>query len=79
MLEKLKCEIDRKGIEVDSGLHEDISAIMDSEEHYIQENYPPGSFQQLFWEQQHKAKKMSNSKSMKWAPAMIRLRTKKTL
>ena len=77
MLEKLESEIDRNGIELDSGLHEDISAIMDSEEHHIQENYPPGSFQRLFWEQQHKATKMSNSKSMKWAPAMIRLKTKK--
>ena len=48
MLEKLESEIDRNGIELDSGLHEDISAIMDSEEHHIQENYPPGSFQRLF-------------------------------
>ena len=58
MLEKLECEIDKNVIEFDSGLHEDISAIMDSEEHHIQENYPPGSFQRLFWEQQHKATKM---------------------
>lgn len=71
--EKLEHTIDKHGIQVDNDLHQDLVAIMDSHQPLISEQYPQGSFQRIFWEQQYKASQLGNSKSMKWEPAMIRL------
>lgn len=72
LTENFEKEIKENGIEVDSAFHEDLVAIMEREEHRRAEEHRPGSFQRLFLEQQHKAAKLSNSKSMRWAPVMIK-------
>ena len=50
----------------------DIVSIMERNNEAICQKYPEGSFQRLFWEQQLKAAKLSNPKSMRWHPMMIR-------
>ena len=62
--EKLEHTIDKHGIPVDNDLHQDLVAIMDSHQPLISEQYPQGSFQRIFWEQQYKASQLGNSKSM---------------
>ena len=70
--EKLDQVVEENGIEVDSTLHQDLVTTMDENQAQVFNHYPPGSFQQIFWEHQHKASKLKSSKSMKWEPAMIR-------
>ena len=70
---KLDEAIERKGIEVDDALHQDLQATISAYSVQVKDQYPPGSFQRIFWEQQEKASKLRSAKSMKWEPAMIRL------
>ncbi len=72
---KLEEAIEQRGIEVDNNLHQDLIAIMD--EHQSQmfdsDQYPASCFQKIFWDQQYRASKLKDSRSMKWEPAMLRL------
>lgn len=69
--ERVNSLIQERGIQVDEGLQGDLVAIMDDNANIV-ESHPPDSFLHIFWEQQHRAAKLHNSKSMKWEPAMIR-------
>lgn len=71
--ERLERVIEQNGIRVDDHLHQDLVSTMNEYSPQIYEQHPPGSFQRIFWEQQHQASQLKNSKSMKWEPAMIRL------
>lgn len=52
--------------------HRDIKAIMLSESAKVSSKYPPGSFQEKFWEQQLKAASCKDARGMRWHPLMIR-------
>lgn len=69
---RLKEAIERRGIEVDDALHQDLSAVIDESSSQVKEKHPPGSFSRIFWEQQERASRLKNAKSMRWEPAMIR-------
>lgn len=73
-ISRLKTKIDRaveeRGIAVDDALHNDLCATLRENEAVMKENYPPGSFPRIFWEQQQRSSELKNSKSMKWEPAM---------
>ena len=69
---RLEEAIERRGIQVDDALHRDLSTTMAEKTLEIKEKYPPGSFLNIFWEQQERACKLKNAKSMRWEPAMIR-------
>lgn len=69
---RLEAAVEQRGILVDSAFHHDLSSTMEENEAIISAKYPPGSFPKIFWEQQHRASKLKDSRSMKWEPAMIR-------
>ena len=52
---KINAAAEKAGVMVDEGMHQDITAIMKSENAKVTSKYPVGSFQHLFWEQQLKA------------------------
>ena len=70
--QKLEQEIEQHGVKVDPDLHEDLVATMSEQQFNVFEQYPPGSFLRLFWEQQYSASQLKSSCGMKWEPAMIR-------
>ena len=70
--QKLDAVVEKRAIQVDPDLHDDLSAIVKEKTLQIKHNYPPGSFQHVFWEQQKLAMEKSDSRSMRWEPAMIR-------
>jgi len=53
-------------------MHQDITAIMKSENAKVTSKYPAGLFQHLFWEQQLKAASCKKAQGMRWHPLMIR-------
>ena len=65
--------IERRGVQVDDALHQDLSTTLADSSSDILSQHPPGSFARIFWEQQEQASKLKNAKSMRWEPAMIRL------
>ena len=69
---RLKAAIDRRGVKVDAALHEDLRGIIREHAPSVRDQYPPGSFPRIFWDQQERACGLHNAKSMKWEPAMIR-------
>lgn len=69
---RLEMAIQSRGVEVDDSLHRDLSNTITENSSSVKEHFPPGSFSRIFWEQQEKAVKMTNAKSMRWEPAMIR-------
>lgn len=73
MKEKMERLIEKRGIVVDSDLHNDLALTMEESTAKIGSEHPPGSFPHIFWEQQYKAMKLTNARSMKWEPSMIRL------
>jgi hypothetical protein len=70
---RLERVINRRGVELDDDLHHDLRTTMDNCATLVSDKYPPGSFQDIFWKQQHHAATLKNSKSMRWEPVMIRL------
>lgn len=72
MERRLKEAIEHRGIEVDDALHQDLCATMAESSSGVKEQYPSGSFAQIFWEQQEQGSRLKNAKSMRWEPAMIR-------
>ncbi len=69
---RLELVIERRGIEVDDALHQDLCSTMAESSTHVKEQLPPGSFGRIFWDQQEKNGKLKNAKSMRWEPAMIR-------
>jgi hypothetical protein len=57
---------------VAADLHEDLVITVKESTQEIERQYPSDSFQRVFWEQQRQAMEKSNSRSMRWEPAMIR-------
>lgn len=69
---RLEKALERRGIQVDSAFHDDLCSTMEEKNVYVLDKYPPNSFPRIFWEQQHRASQLKDSRSMKWEPAMIR-------
>ena len=71
---KLKIEESmlRHGVEVDEGLHRDLSNIMEASKDTVSKEFPQGSFRRLFWDEQLKIARLKDSRQMRWHPMMIR-------
>ena len=69
---KLSEAIEGKGVNVDEELATDLFSVMEEEEQHIENEYPEGSFQRVFWQQQKKAASVKGKKGMRWHPLMIR-------
>ena len=67
---KLAAAVEKNASPVDEQMHEDLSNIVTAQSPYIESTCPPGSFQQLFWEQQKQAN--ACARSMRWHPLMIK-------
>ena len=71
-LSKLQEMIKSEGINLDEGLHSDLAFIMSENNYKVMNEFMPGSFQRLFWEEQLKCSKLSSIKNMRWHPMVIR-------
>lgn len=69
---RLAAAIEKRGILVDSELHDDLTVIMKENSAQVLEAYPPDSFARIFWEQQLRATSLKDARSMHWEPMMIR-------
>ena len=69
-IEKLTLE---HGVIVEQDLHDDLVAIMGSNNEDIRSQFPEGSFRRLFWEQQFQCARLKDPRQMRWHPMMIRL------
>ena len=70
--ERISISSDSNGLNVDTNLHGDLQNIMEENNERILGQFPEGSFQRLFWEQQLSASRLKRPQQMRWHPAMIR-------
>ena len=70
--ERISISSNNNGVSVDSKLHGDLQNIMEENNERILGQFPEGSFQRLFWEQQLAAARLKHPQQMRWHPAMIR-------
>ena len=70
--EKLKKEIDKEGVTLETLMTADLHEIMKEEEHQALTGVEDGSFQQLFWNQQKEAAARKDKRVMRWHPAMFK-------
>jgi hypothetical protein len=57
---------------VDEELHHDLRTIMQEKAHSMSQELSPGSFAQVFWENQLQTATVKDARSMRWDPIMIR-------
>ncbi len=50
----------------------DLHQVMQDEEHQALRQFPPGSFQHVFWQQQKEAASRQDKRGMRWHPAMVK-------
>ena len=70
--EKIRKMTDSQGEVIDDDLNADLTDIMSENHDRIEKTYPEGSFARLFWEEQHKAASVSNSRQTRWHPVLIK-------
>ena len=70
--EKLNELIDNEGVRLTEQDTSDVTSIFNSVTDDVIKNFKDGSIQQIFWEQQKNYSLLSNKKSMKWHPLVIR-------
>ena len=70
--EKISAAVVNDGVTVDPELTDDLKDMMEKSREEVHSNYPEGSFERVFWEEQEKALSLSNAKSMKWHPVFIK-------
>ena len=68
---KINTAAEKAGVTVAEGMHQDITAIMKSENEKVISKYPASSFQLLFLEQQLKAASCIKVQGMRWHLLMI--------
>lgn len=66
LVTKMKAEVSRKGVELNSDLTEGLSSVLNQDQHFAN-----NELLQLFWSEQKKALSRS-PKGMRWHPMMIR-------
>ena len=69
---KLLESIEESGVPLDQDLDEDMKQIIADTSEEIDQRYHPQSFQRLFWDQQRKACSLSDKRSMRWHPLIIK-------
>jgi len=75
-VEKLKKRIDEitaaQGIVLDEALQSDLLDVMKNNHVKVHQEFPEGTFQRIFWDQQLQAAKIGNLRQMRWHPCMIK-------
>ena len=77
-VERLQAKITRItasiGVPLDDSTTSDLHQIMLEEEEQVAQKFPPGSFQDIFWQQQKEAASRSGKEKrrMRWHPLMIK-------
>ena len=69
---KLSESIEESGVHLDQDLDKDMKQILADTSEEIDRCYHPQSFQHLFWQQQRKASYLSDKRSMRWHPLIIK-------
>ena len=69
---KIAENIEHKGVIVDEAMHHDLTQIVNDHTSKVNATYPNDCFQKLFWMQQQKASALTNARSMRWHPLMIK-------
>ncbi len=69
---RVKELVARKGVNVNNEMEDDLHKIMENNLTRIAKQFPPNSFQRIFWEQHAKASACKNPRGIRWHPAMIR-------
>ena len=64
--------MERRGVQVDMELNDDLRMIVAENSGRISESYQDNSFGKMFWQNQERAMAVHNAKSMQWDPLMIR-------
>lgn len=64
--------IESRGVTLDAETTVDIQQIMQEHEHHIIRQFPPGSFQSVFWKQQKEAALCKDKRGIRWHPAMVK-------
>ena len=70
--ERIRLSKEINGIDLDEGLHDDLSQIIMEKTGEIQAKYDKESFQRLFWEQQLQAIKAKSPTQYRWHPMMVK-------
>jgi len=60
--------VEANGTAVDPSFHKDLVTIMEEKTPKVKKQYPMGSFQSLFWEQQLKTAKAKGPRRMQVSP-----------
>ena len=71
---KLKLEkvIYQRGVTVDDDMSTDLCTIMKEEQQHVEKEFPQGSFQRIFWDQQREVTTKRDPRGMRWHPLMIK-------
>ena len=70
--EKVLNMLEKSGEEIDEGLHGDLSSIVQEKSEDIHTFFPEGTFRRVFWDQQVKNSRKSDSRQYRWHPLMIK-------
>ena len=70
--EKINDAVNNDGVTVDPDLNDDLKDMVEKSRDKVYKNYPEGSFERVFWEEQEKALSLNDSRSMKWHPVYIK-------
>ena len=70
--EKVLSLIQKNGEEVDSGLHGDLSSIVQENMKNVHAAFPEGTFQRVLWDSQIENSKKSDARQYRWHPVMIK-------
>lgn len=65
---KIENSVQRDGIQLDEAVHNIVSSVSSGEESKFEKD----SVMHLLWQQQQKANSMTNKRSMRWHPVIIR-------
>ena len=62
------------GVSLDESTTSDLHQVMQEEEEQVAQKFPPGSFQDIFWQQQKEAASRSGKekRGMRWHPLMVK-------
>ena len=70
--ERLKEEIDKHGVELTADDSKVLSQLTADLSQQVEKQFPEGSFQRIFWEQQMQHLRLKDKRAMRWHPAIIK-------
>ena len=68
----IEISAEKNGIQVQDSLSDVLLRTMKEQNHFIEDQFPAGSFRRLFWDQQFQAARTKDTRQMRWHPCMVR-------